>query len=718
MKSLEHRAVGEAATGGACVNVGGAGGEQRLVLGYGDVIALSGDFFAGAQAGPQDDLFTLAAIPGNLGTRLGSRDEVICALKVMTVDGDFVDARFEPGGRFGHFCFTDKAAATEVERRVRDRFLALATANGDHFVAPGHSTAPHSSGFPSAIVAYRRLHEAAIDEACRLGRCQGDESRAMAREAAAQHYLTDAFAAGHLRTPVSAIRQFWLHRYPRFWQDLQRKVAADTASALRELLWPARFLPDRFLYDRTHAAVKARTKGYPPITFGDLLARVFHDWDNIHGLTLESGGTLYGDGLLERGVGRKLVISAVRAGIDDIEVAYRLGASGSQLRGAALYQAVRSATGAPDATFLPETWIPRPSADNPPQNWWAPDIETLWDLPIVGITGPTVGMAVEQTLHPGTEVFRRLDGLGPGVFEVPALRPVPALQRWVARKAGQAYHEGFIRGLARDPKATTLAIVGTAQNESDMETYRGSGVDLTPICLHVGEVIPGGREGGIDRDGSVQWTNLDLPLPDPGLVGGLGYRSRAAHDVAVGEPEGTPMPRADDAAIGKLALIEGTAGMAAGVRQCVDLPVLADQQHRSLTSGDPAQLTLGQFRLREHRRPLLRAVLEEGVINVDPLGERQVTAEISADDQDPETGKPEHLAGTSSTATPSEQRGGIQAQRHHVRGRVYRPDTPLCADGVRPVVETRCCGGDRAEDAGADKQVCGLLGLRSTEDVQ
>jgi hypothetical protein len=460
MKSLEHRAIGEAATGGAGVNVGGASGEQRLVLGYGDVVALSGDFFAGAQARPQDDLFTLAAIPGSQGTQLGSRDEVICALKIMTVDGAFVDARFEPGGQFSQFRFTDKAAATAVERRVRDRFLALATANGDHFVAPGRGGKVHSSGFPSTVDAYRRLHELAIDAAYRLGQCGGDESHAMAREAAAQHYLTDAFAAGHLRTPVSAIRCFWHHRYPQFWQNLQRKVAADTALALQQLIWPVRFLPDGFLYDRAYTAVKARTKRYPPITFGDLLARVFHDWDNTHGLIVESGGTLFGDGLLEQGVGRKLVVAAVRAGIDDIEVAYRLGVSGSRLHGAALHQAVRSATGALGAAFVPETLVPIPLADNPPQNWRAPDIETLWDCPIVGTRGTTVGTAVEQTLRPGTEVFRRLDGLGPGVFEVPSLFPVPPLRRWVARKAGQAYHHGFIRGLARDPKAATLAIVG------------------------------------------------------------------------------------------------------------------------------------------------------------------------------------------------------------------------------------------------------------------
>src|SRR5947209_19192682 len=106
----------------------------------------------------------------------------------MTVDGAFVDARFKPGGQFSEFSFTEKAAATAVERRVRDRFLALATANGDHFVTPGRPgtaadhNGPQPTRFDSAVAAYRRLTEVAIDEACRLGRCGGDVSRAMARE--------------------------------------------------------------------------------------------------------------------------------------------------------------------------------------------------------------------------------------------------------------------------------------------------------------------------------------------------------------------------------------------------------------------------------------------------------------------------------------------------------------------------------------------------------
>jgi hypothetical protein len=94
-----------------------------------------------------DDLFRLTAIPGKRGTEPSTRNEIICALKVMAVDGAFVDTRFEPGGEFSDFRFTATAAATKVERWVRDRFLALATANGDHFVAPGRpDTAPDHTG--------------------------------------------------------------------------------------------------------------------------------------------------------------------------------------------------------------------------------------------------------------------------------------------------------------------------------------------------------------------------------------------------------------------------------------------------------------------------------------------------------------------------------------------------------------------------------------------
>jgi hypothetical protein len=492
VKAREHRAIGDTATGGAHVNLGSESADERFVLRYGDVVALSGDFFLPDNSPVLDQdntdpspealisggLFTLATIPGDKATRLGTRDELICALKVMAEDEASTDPRFAPGGAFADFMSGSSALLTGVEKRVRDRFLTLGATNTDHFVAPdGDDTAARRDGlrvgrYDSAVLAYRSLHQVAIDKACRLGREGGDVSEAMAREAAAQHFLTDAFAAGHLRTPVAAIRGFWQMKHPCFWERLRRKVASDTASALKELGGPLRLLPASLLYSRTLLAVKRRTAGYPVISLGDLLAKVFHDWDNSHGLRLEAGGVLFGDGCLEQGVTKRLVLAAVRAGIDDIEAAFYLGTLGRRLSGQQLYQAVRTATGAPGDVFLAETKIPKPSADNPPQNWHAGDVEALWASPIVGSTGTTVGQAVAEVLEAGQELPRRLDCLGHGIVDELGLPALPGLRQWASRKACEAYHHGFMTKLAADPKDTVLDIINSTDFLVDFRITR------------------------------------------------------------------------------------------------------------------------------------------------------------------------------------------------------------------------------------------------------
>jgi predicted kinase len=478
LKAQEHRALGDAGTGAALVDLGGDGADDQFHLTFGDVVALSGDFFVAdgfpvhAPRGEGSDadvlasegLFTLAATPGDRGARPGTRDEVVAALKVMAADQGLVDRRFEPGGEFGTFDLSPGADETDVERRVRDRFLALGSSNDDHFVAPGRRGPATSDDrprarFPSAVEAYHRLHERALDEAWQLGRRGGEVSRAMAREAAAQHHLTDAFAAGHLRTPVAAMRELWQQRYPAFWDGLRRKVASDTAEALRELALPLRLVSPNALFSRTLAAVEARTRGYPRISLGDLLAKVFHDWDNAHGLLLEGGGMVFGDGCLDRGLTRELAVAAVRAGGADVEAAFDLGRRRRTVTGSALYGAVREATGAPSDAFVAESKVPTPSPENPPQNWWATDLDELWGSPIVGSTGTTVGEAVEEALQPGEELPRRLECLGRGIDESLAVPPVPGLRRWLARKACQAYRRGFIANLGANPKETVSACI-------------------------------------------------------------------------------------------------------------------------------------------------------------------------------------------------------------------------------------------------------------------
>jgi hypothetical protein len=472
----EHRDIGDAASGGALVNLGGESAQERFWLSYGDVMALSGDHFtpepspgsgddadANGDVLAADDLFSLARVAGKEGTKPGTRDEIVCALKVMTIDEAFIDRRFEPGGEFAHFKFSRRASSSDVERRVRDRYLELAATNDDHFVAPGgitHERRPASpTPFGSAVLAYRHFHQIALEQACRLGRERGDLSQAMAREAAAQHFLTDAFTAGHMRTPVALIRRYWHSRYPSFWESLQHRVAADTASTLRQLAWALRRLPAGFLHNSTLAALRRRTSRYPQLSLGDFLARLFHDWDNSHGLMIDTGGVVFGDGHVHQGATRQLALAAVRAGIDDVEAAFELGAAGSRLTGEPLYRAVRAATGAPADRFLVETKIPRPSAANPRQNWRAADIETLWDTPIVGSSETTVGEALADMMQPDGYFIRQLDCLGQGLVEAYGLLAVPVLGNWLAHKGCQAYHRGFVDALARQPRQVILSVV-------------------------------------------------------------------------------------------------------------------------------------------------------------------------------------------------------------------------------------------------------------------
>lgn len=463
MRSYEHRALGDEATGRALVNVGGDSLDERLILSFGDVVALSGDYFAAER--PADGLFRLAAIQGAGGTAVRTRDELVCALKVMAVDETSADPRFAPGGEFSGYAFTERADRSDVERRVRDRYLALAASNDDHFVAPGPSDVATGSGCGAAPAAYRHLHERALDEAWRLGRAGGDLSRAMAREAAAQHYLTDGFAAGHLRTPVAEIRRYWHARYPRFWDRLQRRVASDTARALREVSVLLHLVPRRMIFDRTFGELTARTSQYPELSLGDLVARAFHDWDNSHGLAVD-GGVVFGDGHVDEGVTRELALAAVRAGVDDVALAFELGRSGHPAPGTSLYQEVRRATGLAGPAFRAEERMPRLTEVNEAQNWYAPDAETLWAAPMVGRTGPTVGDAIEEMLRPDGEFIRQLEGLGDGLAGSHGILAAPVVGPWLVRHCCHAYRRGFVEPLSRNPAAAVRDLVDGGQPEA------------------------------------------------------------------------------------------------------------------------------------------------------------------------------------------------------------------------------------------------------------
>jgi hypothetical protein len=218
-------------------------------------------------------------------------------------------------------------------------------------------------------------------------------------------------------------------------------------------------LPQRFLHDAALSAVRRRTSPYPQLSVGDFLARLFHDWDNTHGLTVEGGDVVFGDGHVHEGATHRLAVAASRAGIDDVEVAFALGERGRRLTGEPLYRAVRAATGGGRHRFRAESRIPRPSALNPPQNWRAPDFETLWDAPIVGDRGTTVGAALTEMMEPDGYFIRQLDRLGQGLVDARGLLAVPLLGGWLARHGAEAYHRGFVERLAAQPRQAIMSVV-------------------------------------------------------------------------------------------------------------------------------------------------------------------------------------------------------------------------------------------------------------------
>lgn len=170
---------------------------------------------------------------------------------------------------------------------------------------------------------------------------------------------------------------------------------------------------------------------------------------------------IFGDGHLEEGDTKELAVAAVRAGGDDVEVAFALGNSGAALSGERLYSRVREATGAGGA-FLAEERVPRPSPDNPRQNWRASDIETLWESPIVGASGATVGDPLIAMLEPGEQFMRRVEALGQGLAGGRGVFAVPLLGGWLSGKCCLAYHTGFVQPLAHDPERALLGLVGVS----------------------------------------------------------------------------------------------------------------------------------------------------------------------------------------------------------------------------------------------------------------
>ena len=436
-------------------------------LTHGDLAMLSGDYFdprARDERGEPvpDSLFALAKNPSSRpGQMLGTQDEVIYAIRHANPR----DPRFARGGAWASLKFSEA-----VMKAVNERYLRLASANREHFANPAGpgSGGARSKNRSSAGGSYRALHEEALRAAHEARRSGATIDEAMAREAAASHFLQDSFASGHVRTPRASIAEYWNAKYPLFFEQFKKSVAQAVAIYMNahETNLPTVFGSVLRIMDDVLSEVDLKTSGMPRIGFDTLAGLVSHDFDNEEGLwvvnalgerwqTLGDGhGGVRGKAAAEEADTRKHVTQAVELGARDVQSAY---AADPELDEQGLFLAVRSSTPAParagDAAYGPEQKMPvlDSARDNGTLGWRQPDFRSLWTAKVRSDRDATFGSRITESMKSG-DLHAQLSGLA-------AMFP-PTRQSYGATLHPQrAYKEGFMLPMFANPFERIQAIL-------------------------------------------------------------------------------------------------------------------------------------------------------------------------------------------------------------------------------------------------------------------
>jgi hypothetical protein len=488
--SREHQELGDDGSGGLAYHMGPDGARtanfveaKPFRLTHGDIVMLSGDYFdprdtiqvGTSTQSNQESLFKLAGTPStDPGKQLGTQDEVIYAIKeAVSTDPRFAPAAGgRPAGEWADIVFSD-----EVKDTVHKRYLRRAADNREHFASPtGTEGGPASGNRASAGGSFRALHEDAILRAFYAGQTNGDIAEAQAREAAAQHYLTDNFAAGHVRTPRQSMKDYWRKKYPLFWGNLQKKIALDVARYMNDNETNLATVGGTVsvLYDNAMEIVETKVKGLPELGFGDLVSGVAHDVDNRTGLWVVNDigdrWKTFGDSNLHNpdadNKTPQMAEQAVRLGLDDIQHAFSLGAAN---RGPILddwvLRTVRGQASSPATAgdkYAPEQALPHldPTKDNGTQAWQVADLDALWGTQVRTDGAATYGTEISASLkQPDGEFRKQLEDLAK---TIDAERPVG---KWLGIAwAGTlhpraAFRNGFMAPLIADPLSGLRAII-------------------------------------------------------------------------------------------------------------------------------------------------------------------------------------------------------------------------------------------------------------------
>ena len=182
----EHKAIGDRASGNVPTDI--MYGSPPRPLSFGDVVALAGDYFDS-----YSELVDCARTPEGRIQLAWARWKCLG-----------LDASEEPPADAKH------------RKAVQDRYFLLASQNLSHFSAGG-----------TARDTYKKRHTVALQDALEAGQTSSQVlwRRALAKEAFADHFLTDMFSAGHVRTPRASIEQWYGRNMPGADRRLVRFMA-------------------------------------------------------------------------------------------------------------------------------------------------------------------------------------------------------------------------------------------------------------------------------------------------------------------------------------------------------------------------------------------------------------------------------------------------------------------------------------------------------------
>ena len=246
----EHKHLGDQASGNAHTTI--RYGSPPQWLSFGDVVSMAGDYFES-----YFDMNELARTPEGRMELAWARWHCL-GLKAEGV--------------------AEPTAPPARKKAVTDRYFALASRNLSHFSAGGNAAAT-----------YAKWHSDALVDALEAGQ-SGDKAiwrRALTKEAFADHFLTDAFSAGHVRTPRADIKQWYDTNMPGSNDALLRYMARFIFNRLdeRQQLPPVVFWYgwiSRLWGNELLKADISKTGGEATNTFsvGDIISLSLHNFDN------------------------------------------------------------------------------------------------------------------------------------------------------------------------------------------------------------------------------------------------------------------------------------------------------------------------------------------------------------------------------------------------------------------------------------------------------